>query len=308
MDLGTKCKLSLKAPAKVNLRLKVTGRREDGYHLLDMVMVPLELADEIEIEVTAGANGIELESDRRDFPTDATNSVWRAAELVRNDSGLTFGLKARIKKRIPIAAGLGGGSSDAAAVLKGLSQVLNLDWSESRLQEVGLKVGADVPFFLAAEKGEGAVKSQRVQGIGEGLTPFALPPLEFVLINPGFPVSTADVYQWYDEKGKEGAMRAPLDRLTVSKSDDSFPRLLQDIGGVSSILENDLEGVVIPRYPVLAEIKRKLLDAGALGSLMSGSGGTVFGLFDSRQSRDRGYETLIGQKNPSWWICKTASL
>lgn len=286
MDFKGKSKrIKLTAPAKVNLRLKVVGRRPDGYHDLEMVMVKLDLADEIEFELDG--NGIRIESDSANLPGDQTNIIWRAADLVREDSGKRFGLAVRVKKRIPIAAGLGGGSSDAAVTLKALKQLLDLGWDRGRLLKIGVRLGADVPFFLA----EG---SQWVEGIGERLKSIELPPLWLVLINPGFPVSTAEVYRWYDEAGKKGEMSSSL---TGKISDASLPPL-----------ENDLEAVVIPRYPVLAEIKRKLSRAGALGTLMSGSGPTVFGLFDSRESRDRGYEILLKEKDPKWWVCKTASI
>jgi 4-diphosphocytidyl-2-C-methyl-D-erythritol kinase len=294
MDFKGKSKrFKLLAPAKVNLRLKVVGRRPDGYHDLETVMVKLDLADEIEFEV----NGLEIriESDQPHLPVDPSNIIWRAADLVREESGKRFGLVARVRKRVPIAAGLGGGSSDAAATLKALNQLLGLEWGEKRLIDLSVRLGADVPFFLT----EGA---QWVEGIGERLRPIDIPPLWLILINPGFPVSTADVYRWYDERTPHPSPlprgeRGQISALTSQGAGASFPPL-----------ENDLEVVVIPRYPVLVEIKKKLSQAGALGTLMSGSGPTVFGLFESQESRDRGYEILLKEKDPNWWVCKTASV
>lgn len=289
MDLAEKSKMRLLAPAKVNLRLKITGRRPDGYHLLDMVMVKLDLSDEIDLEL--GGSGIRMECDR-DLPLDSSNTVWKAVDAVRKESGQRFGVTVRIHKRIPIAAGLGGGSSDAAGVLKGLNDLLALGWDTKKLIEVGMRIGADVPFFLV----EG---SQRVRGIGEVLEPITIPPVPLILINPGFPVSTTDAYQWYDlTREKDNDSKASV----IAKPDETRGR---QIAGFE--MTNDLEEVVIPRYPVLAAVKERL-QAGALGTLMSGSGPTVFGLFNSAPSRDRGYEILLKTKDPEWWICKTASL
>ncbi|MBI4374224.1 MAG: hypothetical protein HY542_05035 [Deltaproteobacteria bacterium] len=155
--------------------------------------------------------------------------------------------------------------------------------------QVGLKIGADVPFFLA----EGA---QRVTGIGEILEPISVPSLPVVLINPGFPVSTADVYRWWDKQEKippGPPFSKGGSRLTEIKTD-----------AIPPLLENDLEEVVISRYPVLAEVKETLVKAGALGALMSGSGGTVFGLFESVASRDRGFDLIVSKKDPDWWLWK----
>ena len=277
--------MSLLAPAKVNLRLKVLGRRPDGYHDLQMVMVPLDLADELEVERVDG--GIEIRSDSTAVPADRSNILWKAAEALKERSQKDFGIRIFLKKKIPVAAGLGGGSSDAAALLKGISEAFDLGLSAPDLREVAVKLGADVPFFLTAGP-------QIAEGIGEKLTPIKIPPLWIVLINPGFPVATADVYRWYDEKRGEGEVRPAL---TMKKGGASLPPL-----------ENDLEAVVIPRYPVLAEMKELLSRSGALGTLMSGSGPTVFGLFESRESRDRGYEKVLQEKDPRWWVCRTGSI
>lgn len=271
---------TLFAPAKINLRLKITGRRRgDGYHLLDMVMVRLDLADEIELELTAGADS--FQSDSVVVPTDKTNTLLKAVDLVRRESGKKFGAKIFLKKKIPTAAGLGGGSSDAAAVLVALNVLLELGWSMPRLIEVGVKVGADVPFFLSP------APACRVTGIGERLEPLSLPSIPVILVNPGLPVSTADAYRWFDEGNPS---------LTDAKSGASLPPLQ----GLPP-LENDLEKVVIPRYPVLGRIKQLLSEAGALGTLMSGSGPTVFGVFDKR-SRDQGYKQLLREKDSGWSI------
>ncbi len=199
--------IQVKAPAKINLRLKVTGRRPDGYHLLEMVMVKLELADEIEFEIVPEGISIEIppnpplsKGGTGGFliPTDRTNTLWKVALAVQKESGKRFGIKISLQKRIPTAAGLGGGSSDAAALLIALNQALELGWTGQKLIQIGVKIGADVPFFLAPG-------AQRVTGIGELLTPYPCNPLPLILINPGFPVSTAEVYRWWDETSPPGA-------------------------------------------------------------------------------------------------------
>ncbi len=297
--------LSLKAPAKVNLKLKVLGRRADGYHELDMIMVPLDLADEIIL--APQPSGIVIDSDSPEVPKDNTNSLWKAAEVLQKVSGKNFGIKIFLKKKIPVAAGLGGGSSDAAAVLKGGNELLQLGLSEEKLSELGLKIGADVPFFLK----QGA---QRAQGIGEILSSVSVPLLHLILINPGFPVSTPEVYRWYDQCHPEQSEGSPVQLFegdsfaTLRMTNHSSQLTSQKLDGTPVTLENDLERVVLPRYPVLVEIKKKLIDAGALGTLMSGSGGTVFGLFGSTESRDQGYDKILSLKDSRWWICKAASI
>ncbi len=292
MESSGKSKVTLQAPAKVNLRLKITGRRSDGYHDLDMVMVPLDLADTLDMEIDGSAGEDRFESDRSELKSDPSNTILKAIRLVREESGRRFRVSVRLSKRIPVAAGLGGGSSDAASTLIGLDSLLDLGWDAIRLGQLGVRIGADVPFFLATG-------AKRVTGIGERLETITVPPLSVILINPGFPVSTREAYRWFDEIPPSPPLskggRGDLDRLTTKSLLASFPPL-----------ENDLERVVIPRYPVLASIKKSLIEAGALGALMSGSGPTVFGLFNSLEARDRGYEKIL--KNTNWWVWKGSSL
>ena len=280
-------RLNLRAPAKINLRLKVTGQRPDGYHTLEMIMAKVDLADEIQMEVTGSAGTTRIESDNALLQMDASNLIWKAAEALRRESGKNFGLQVFLKKRIPVAAGLGGGSSDAATTLLGLNSLLGLGWSREKLREIGIKLGADVPFFL-----EGG--PQEAKGIGEVLTPILLPEIPLILINPGFPLSTPQVFGWFDDASPSERARSVL---TTQSSDASYARL-----------ENDLEQVVLSRYPVLAEIKSLLSRTGALGTLMSGSGATVFGTYDSVASRDRGFELLVQEKKSEWWVCRTSTL
>lgn len=251
-------KLQLKAPAKVNYRLDVLGKRADGFHDVRMVMQRVDLCDDLEIALT-DTPGIHVVCDSDGVPDGPGNIAWRAADALMKLSARRVGIDVLITKRIPVAAGLGGGSSDAASVLMGVNELLELGLSDQHLMEIGVKLGADVPFFIFK-------KPALAEGIGDRLTALdQVPLLWIVLVNPGIHVSTAWVYQNLQLTNK-----APL--AILSRSYDS----LDDVCG---LLSNDLEPVTIARFPLLSELKELLLAAGARGSLMSGSGSTVFGLF-----------------------------
>jgi 4-diphosphocytidyl-2-C-methyl-D-erythritol kinase len=251
--------LTLSCPAKVNLYLKVVGRRPDGYHDLVTVMQPLSLADELVL--TLGGTGVVLECNRPDLPVDTGNLAVRAALAFREAASETFGVHLKLRKNIPVAAGLGGGSSDAAGVLRGLNQLRGRPLAAGRLHQLARSLGADVPFFLLDGPAWG-------EGIGDRLSPVRLPETWFVLVNPGFPVSTAWVYA-----SLEPPFRGPDETLR--------PRLEHE--PPAGWLHNDLESVTLRRHPELAALKQALRREGALGTLMSGSGPTVFGLFSDAQ-------------------------
>lgn len=250
--------LTLSCPAKVNLFLKVVGRRSDGYHDLVTVMQPLTLADELVL--TLSENDIVLECDQPDLPLGKDNLAYRAAEAFRKASSRTFGIHLKLTKNIPLAAGLGGGSSDAAGVLLGLNRLLGQPLSAGRLHELARTLGADVPFFLLEGPALG-------QGIGDQLTRLTLPADWFVLVNPGFPVSTAWVY-------------ANLQPPFEGQDQVRLNRLFQELP--VSWLQNDLETVTLTRHPELLKLKNALISEGAKGALMSGSGPTVFGIFSEK--------------------------
>lgn len=253
----------LYAPAKVNFRLDVLKKRPDGYHELRMIMQRIDLCDEIEIS-TRPEPGISLSCNLPYIPLDRRNIVWRAAEEVLKHSGKDIGLNIIIRKMIPVGAGLGGGSSDAATTLMGLNDLLGTGLSEQQLMAIGLQLGADVPFFIFK-------KPAVAEGIGEKLIPLEhIPKLWLLLVNPAIHVSTSWAYQNLNLTSEKVAARIPL--LYTSSTD------------VCSILANDLEAVTIGRYPVIAEIKRKLMAAGADGALMSGSGSTVFAVFAGEEA------------------------
>lgn len=251
-------KLQLKAPAKVNYRLDVLGKRADGYHELKMVMQRVDLCDDLEIALT-DTPGIRVICGSAGVPDGPGNIAWRAADALLKLSGRKEGIDISITKRIPVAAGLGGGSSDAASVLMGVNELLELGLSDQRLMEIGVKLGADVPFFIFK-------KPALAEGIGDQLTALdQVPLLWVVLVNPGIHVSTAWVYQ-----------NLPL---TSKEAVAIIPRSYSSLDEVCALLSNDLEPVTCGRFPLVGELKELLIAEGAKASLMSGSGSTVFGLF-----------------------------
>jgi 4-diphosphocytidyl-2-C-methyl-D-erythritol kinase len=253
--------LTTKAPAKLNIRLKITGRRPDGYHELVSIMVPVTLFDEIRI--SSAAEGIHLETEGIPVPGDETNLVFRAAEAFLSRLGIRRGLSIRLSKRIPVAAGLGGGSSDAAATLTSLNRIFSHPLSHHELAGMAVRLGADVPFFLNA-------RPCLATSIGEILEPLNRWPLWwYVLVAPPFAVSTAWVYGHFKLKLTSPEPEYILNTL---KNEHFEPR---------DLLENDLEAVTAKRFPVIETIKEQLMAAGAEGALMTGSGPCVFGVFRS---------------------------
>ena len=258
----------INAPAKVNLSLCITGRRDDGYHTLVTRMQKLDLCDLLELDLT-DRNDIEISCDSIEIPADRTNLAVKAAlkffDRFNKSSG--SGLRISLKKNIPVAAGLGGGSSDAAAVLKGLNEMLGEPLSEDELFDVGRQLGADVPFFISDHAAVIAT------GIGDKLEKIAsVDNYHFILVNPGFSVNTKWVYENYrlTKKNKKfklcGSQNNVVEPFTVNE------------------LYNDLEQVTGSHYPVIGQIKDSLLEEGAAGALMSGSGPTVFGMFTNRET------------------------
>lgn len=275
------------APAKINIFLRITGRRPDGYHLLDSLMVPISLCDEIQIETGREAerktgSHILVTCDDPTLPTDETNLAYKAAALLCKEANVQARIAISLRKRIPAGAGLGGGSSDAAAVLKGLNALLSLGFDESRLCSLAARLGADVPFFIPC-------RPARVQGIGEILTPLpALPPKWFVVVVPSFGVSTPWAYRRFDEL-------PPLADATSNMS------LIPGQWPAKQLLVNDLERAVIPEYPLIGELKDKLLHFDAESALMSGSGSSVFGMFDDR-ARAESAATILGERGKTFVV------
>lgn len=277
--------LSLLSPAKINLFLHVTGRRPDGYHDLFSLMCCISIFDRIELSFSG--NGIAVECAHPEVPLDQTNLAYRAAERFYKafHGAAAPGVRIHIDKKIPVAAGLGGGSSNAAAVLMGLNEHHGAPLSRSQLSDVGLSLGADVPFFLFGRPSLAA-------GIGEQLEAFdMLPEYHVVVIFPGFGVSTATVFK-------------QLNLGLTNREKKPTKALLKNNGFIApQHLHNDLETVTRKTSPVIEKAKKRLADTGALGALMSGSGPSVFGLFDDELSARSAADILAEQS--SWQVFAT---
>jgi 4-diphosphocytidyl-2-C-methyl-D-erythritol kinase len=278
----------LRASAKVNLVLEVLGKRPDGYHELSTVLQAVDLFDRLTVETAAA---LTLETSEPALPTDDRNLVMRAARLLRETAGIEAGARIVLDKRIPMAAGLGGGSSDAAATLWGLNRLWGLRWRRERLMELAVKLGMDVPFFLGKGRALGTSR-------GEVLSPLpAVGGYALVLVNPGVGLSTQEVYGrvplgWRAEPAGTKRMLEALRR--------------RNRAAVASALTNHLEHWVEPAMPVIGRMKSALLAAGALGAAMSGSGPTVFGLARSLDQA-RQIQRRVSRAGWSAWAVRTNS-
>jgi 4-diphosphocytidyl-2-C-methyl-D-erythritol kinase len=279
-------RLVLQTSAKVNLALEVLGKRPDGYHEIATVMQAIDLRDRVTLE---SAPEISLRSDDPGLPRDQRNLAVRAAMLLQSAAGIDSGVAVELSKRIPVAAGLGGGSSDAAATLWGLNRLWRLRWPRARLMELAVELGMDVPFFLAGGPVLATGRGERLEMLGSPAG-YAL-----VLVNPRVGVSAREVYErvpagWHAEAT---GTRRLLDALRTKNA-----------ARVAGALTNHLESIVEAMLPVVGRIKAALLAAGALGAVMSGSGPTVFGIARSldhaRQIRRR-----ITRAGWSCWAVRT---
>jgi len=256
--------IKIDAHAKINLSLDVLRKREDGYHDLKMIMQQISLKDVITLE-DRDADVI-IESNSSDIPLDSSNLVYKAYRLLADMYNIKKGIYIHIQKNIPVAAGLAGGSTDAAAVLKGLNELWNLNLTKKELMDIGVNVGADVPYCLMGG-------TALAEGIGEKLTPLKSFSGKLILLaNPNIPVSTAHVFKNLKLNDiKEHPNTESLLR-SIDKGDTNF--LAKNMGNV-------LETITLKEHPILNDIKKYMLEHGALGSLMSGSGPTVFGIFEN---------------------------
>ncbi len=257
--------IKLDAHAKVNLSLDVIRRKENGYHELSMIMQEISLKDIMKIRET-DKNTIEIKCNHPDVPTDSKNIAHKAATLMMGKYNKNIGLIIEIEKNIPIAAGLAGGSTDAAAVLKGLNEIWNLNLNMEQLMEIGLELGADIPFCIMGG-------TALAEGIGERLRPLkSFKDKHLLLVNPGNSISTAEVYKGLDI---DNIKNRPDNKLLIQAIEED------DIKKLAANMKNVLESQTIPKCPIIEKIKEELISQGAIGSLMSGSGATVFGIFDS---------------------------
>lgn len=257
--------------AKVNLFLEVGNRRDDGFHNIETIFQTVDLADELRFE--ARENDVVLDCDRDDLDTGPANLVHRAAEVLRDDTGCAAGARITLTKRIPIAAGLAGGSGNAAATLIGLNRLWGLELPPERLHALALRLGSDVPYCLRG----GTVGGR---GRGELMAPLApLRDVWFVMVHPAIQVSTAWVY------GHPDLPRRPMDDTPTRPFRDALDALAKR--DWPRVLKNAMETVVFDRHPELAAIKHRLIDAGCTAAVMSGSGPTVFGVTESENAAQR---------------------
>ena len=258
--------LELKALAKINLGLDVLGRRENGYHDVRMVMQTIYLYDKVTLNKTEEP-GIQLKTNLSYLPVDDKNIAYKAAKMLMEEFNIEDGIEIILDKHIPVAAGLAGGSSNAAAVLVGMNRLFQLGLSQQELMDRGVKLGADVPYCVM----RGTVLAE---GIGEILTPLTPMPKCFVLVaKPGISVSTKTVYEKLDAKEIED--HPDIDGI-IEGLDEG------DLNKVAASMGNVLERVTIEDYPIIDEIKNVMKEEGALNAMMSGSGPTVFGIFDDK--------------------------
>ncbi len=292
--------------AKVNLTLDIVGRREDGYHLLRSVMQQIKLGDSVALRRN-GQKGIKLnlelspavrQNTREELSTGPDNLAIRAARMLLEDAHREEGIEIRLMKNIPLAAGMAGGSTDAATVLKGLNMLLDLGYSEERLCTIGAKLGADIPFCI---KG-GTVMCE---GIGECMTP--LPSVEGIpvlLAKPPIGVSTKEVYTLFDEKFPHPAATLDNDALMALLKG---PHATLSASSLVPYLGNVLQDVTESLHPEIRQLRETMLKLGASGALMSGSGPTVFGLFEDISSRDKALHQLE-DSNPGMFLAGTCTV
>ncbi|WP_055669365.1 4-(cytidine 5'-diphospho)-2-C-methyl-D-erythritol kinase [Desnuesiella massiliensis] len=267
--------MQIKAYAKINIALDVIGKREDGYHLLKMIMQTIDIYDLIGIE--KAPQNIVLSCNKGFIPTDNRNLAYKAAELFINKYNIKQGVYINIKKNIPVAAGLAGGSTNAAAVLKGMNLIFNINAEESELMDLALSIGADVPYCI---QGGTAL----CEGIGEKIKP--LKPFRnhiLVIVKPNFGVSTKEVYGSLD-----------INKIFKHPDIDSLIKAMtrEDLYYVANNMKNVLENVTIKKHGLLKDIKNEMLKMNALGALMSGSGPTVFAFFDDMQKAQICYDRM----------------
>lgn len=268
--------MRLQAFAKINLGLDVLGKREDGYHEVRMIMQTIRMYDQLDMRKSVEP-GIHLTTNKKYIPVDENNLVWRAAKLMMDTCGIIEGVSIHLHKVIPVAAGMAGGSSDAAATLVGMNRLFHCGLSKEKLMELGVQIGADVPYCVLRG-------TALAEGIGEKLT--VLPPMPdcWILIGkPGISVSTKYVYTTLD-----------LNTDTVHPDIDGMKKAMEDgnLYGITERMGNVLQDVTIPAYPEVERIKEQMKTLGAVNAMMSGSGPTVFGIFDNEEKAQEACQKL----------------
>lgn len=257
------------APGKLNLGIRVLDKLNNGYHAIDTIMQSVNIYDELEFEKIN--SGIEIITEG-DIPL-KDNLIYKAYMVMRDFAGRDLPIRVKVKKNIPMAAGMAGGTSDGAFTMRALNELYDLKLSKEEMAKIGVKIGADFPFTIHTG-------TYRAKGIGEKLTKLPTPELKFVAVNPGFPVSTKEVYE----------------NLTLKAQDKDMDQLEKaittlDYKNISKYMKNDMEDYVLNKYEVLKEIKKELQSFGGI-SLLSGTGATVFAIFESEDERLKAYENL----------------
>ena len=277
------------SPAKVNLHLTVLGKREDGYHDIITLMQRISLYDEMTF--TPLPSGITVKCPGSGLPEDSGNIVYRAALAFFSYTGYKKGIAITIGKKIPIAAGLGGGSSNAATTLTTLNEMTGSNCSREELMKLGKTLGADVPFFIFGQ-------TAWATGIGDCLQAADnIPSLWYLLVNPGIPVSTKMVYESLNLRLTKDAINYSIRAFKIGMGNN-----------LSDGLKNDLEKVTLARHPVLNQIKMLLLSSGASEALMSGSGPTLFGIFETEEQARNASVSLTAKAAGNWWISLAHSI
>lgn len=308
--------LTVHSPAKINTILRLTGSRPDGYHTLEMVMVPLKFGDTLTISsAPASEHRIHLTCSDPTLACDATNLCHRAAAALQPLMKTPQSVTMHVEKCIPMGGGLGGGSGNAATVLSALNKMWGLGLSNPALGELGVRLGADVPFFC---HGVPAF----CEGIGEIITPLTrFPKLSILLVNPGFHLSTPSIYKAYDLRRQQQELRAkggfaspehstisgergqePPICLTPPKARGSCPKLFEGLQEVAATLENDLQFVAEKIHPIIGNIRNELIEQGAVAAQMSGSGPTVFGIFETEAKAQQAAQKIA---QPGWKVVVT---
>jgi 4-diphosphocytidyl-2-C-methyl-D-erythritol kinase len=282
------------APAKINVILRILGRRPDGFHNLWSIMQTVALEDEVEIRLRVDRQDIQLRCDATQLAADQSNLVYRAATVVLARAQQSIGLDIKLRKRIPMGAGLGGGSSDAAATIIGLSHLLQLEWSPTQMADVGQLLGSDVPFFLFAP-------SAFVAGRGETVRPVVVDGVRWVvLVNPGFGVNTKWAYQ------ELAATRTAVTPLSLVQR-ELDRQLRVSWAQLIAAAENDVEATVFAAHGKLREIKRTLQACGAEITLLSGSGATVFGVFADEARARQAQAQFVNENLMNVFLAPTCS-
>ncbi len=283
------------SPCKVNLLLNILGKRPDGFHELETIMHPIRVCDRLHFD--RGTSGIHLTCNRADLPTDSRNLVYRAAALFLEAAEIKDGIQIHLEKNVPLAAGLGGGSSNAAITLVALNEMFGNPLARERLHSLATSLGSDVPFFLQGQPALANGRGEKVQS----LAPFsALKDAAFLLVHPGFGIATSWAYQ--------NLARFPAALNGRPGRAQSLISLLQtDLKAAGSEFYNSLEAPALEKYPLLFLFQEFLREAGAAGTLMSGSGSTTFAVFQKQLEAEAAAEKLKGKFGSTNWVAVVAA-